>query len=202
MRLVFLSLLFLSSSQFFATFRQHWTQTATETIWHEKYTNCDKGYAVSLPEGVIAHGGLPPSSNHGFLVSAKTPGTDAEVTLEAQRLVGVYDSYDAMEYGSARAYLKAELKQAGPVEILDIRDTKFRRLPAIHMHYRKGVGDSAVETEELILFRGHPSNSSPTFYVIWLRTPSSHYKEDDKLYQLICEGFNIIPVPLGKCSND
>jgi hypothetical protein len=43
-------LLFLSSFQFFASFPQHWTQAATETIWHEKYTNCDMGYAVTLPK--------------------------------------------------------------------------------------------------------------------------------------------------------
>ncbi|MGC2530986.1 MAG: hypothetical protein WA639_24840 [Candidatus Acidiferrum sp.] len=202
MQSIFLSLLFLSVFRFFAPSLQYWTQTETETIWHEKYKNCDMGYSVILPKGVIAHDDLPPNPNHGFLVSAGDPDTRAEVSLEAQRLVGVYDFYDAMDYGSARAYLKAELKRAGPVEILETRDARLRGLPAVQIHYRKGVGDSAVETEEMIVFRGHPRNSSPTFYVIWPRTPSAHYEEDDKLYHLICDGFNIIPVPHGECSND
>ena len=202
MQSIFLSLLFLSVFRFFAPTSQHWTQTATEAIWHEKYKNCDKGYSVILPKGVIAHGDLPPNPNHGFPVSASDPDTRAEVSLRAQRLVGVYDSYDAMDFGSAQSYLKAELEHIGPVEVLESRDTNFRGLPLSYIHYRKGTGGSAIETEETIVYRSHPKNSSPTFYIIWLRTPRSHYKEDDKLYQLICNGFNIVPVPLGECSND
>jgi len=202
MQLMAVGLFLLSLFQFFASSQQHWTRTAKETIWHEKYTNCDKGYSVSLPKGLLAHGELPPSSNHGFLVSAKAPDTVAEVTLETQRLVGVYDSYDSMGYGSARAYLKAELAHAGPVEILESRDTKFRELPAAYARYRRGSGVGAVETAEVIIFRSHPENSGPIFYVIWLRTPSAHYEEDLRLYQLVCDGFRIIPVPCGECSND
>lgn len=173
MQSIFLSLLFLSMLRFFAPSSQHWTQTTTETIWHEKYKNCDKGYSVILPKGVIAHGDLPTSPNHGFLVSASDPDTRAEVSLKAQRLVGVYDFYDAADYGSARGYLETELKRAGPVKILETRDTSFRGLPGVHIHYGQGVGDSAVETEELILLRGHPTNSDPIFYVIWMRTTGS-----------------------------
>jgi hypothetical protein len=202
MQSIILSLLFLSIFGFTNQSPPHWTQTASETIWHEKYTNCDKGYSVILPKGVIAHGDLPSSPNHGFLVSAGDPDTRAEVSLKAQRLVGVYDSYDAADYGSARAYLKAELKRAEPVEALENRDTKFRGLLAAFIHYRKGVGSSAVETAEMILFRGQPRNSSPIFYVVWLRTSSSHYEEDYRLYQEIRDGFQIIPVPIGECSND
>ena len=202
MRGAILNLLFLSLFHFLAWFSQHWTQTAGETIWRGKYTNCDKGYAVSLPIGVVGHDGLPPSQNHGFVISAAAPDTTSEVTLEAERLVGVYDTYDAMEYGSARAYSQAELEHAEPVQTLERRDTKFRGLPAAYMRYRKGSGKSAFETDELIIFRSHPRNSSPIFYVIWLRTPSSHYEEDRKLYQLVRDGFNVIPVARGECSND
>jgi hypothetical protein len=202
MRASILNLLLLSVFRFFASCPQHWTQTPDETIWREKYTNCDKGYAVSLPKGVIAHAGLPPNPNHGILVSAKAPGTVAEVTLEAERLVGVYDTYDAMEYGSAQAYLWGELEQAGSVEVLAQRDTKFRGLPAAYVHYRKKTGDVAIETEEIIVFRSHLKILSPVFYVIWLSTPGSHYEEDRKLYQQVRDGFHLLPVPTGNCSND
>jgi len=163
MRASILILLLLSGFRCFSSFQQHWKQTPDETIWRERYTNCDKGYAVSLPKGVVAHGGLPPSPNHGILVSADAPGTEAEVTLEAERVVGVYDTYDAMEYGSAQAYLRSELKEAGPIEILAKSDTRFRELPAAYVHYRKKTGDVAIETEELILYRGRPKNSGPIF---------------------------------------
>jgi hypothetical protein len=200
MRSAILTLFLLAGFRVFASFPQHWTQTPDETIWREKYTNCDKGYAVSLPKDVVAHGGLPPSPNHGILVSAKAPHTVAEVTLKAERLVGVYDTYDAMEYGSAQTYLKKELEDAGPIEVLAKNDTRFRELPAAYVHYRKKTGEVAIETEELILYR-QSKNSGPIFYVIWLRTPTSHYEEDQKLYQQVRDGFHLIPVPRGKCSN-
>jgi hypothetical protein len=202
MRASILNLLLLSVFRFFTLFPQQWTQTVGETIWREKYTNCDKGYTVSLPKGVVAHDGLPPNPNHGILVSASTPDTVAEVTLEAERLVGVYDTYDPAEYGSAQAYLKGELEKASLVEVLAQHDTKFRGLPAAYVHYREKTGNAAIETEEIIVYRSHSRNLGPIFYVIWLRTPSSHYDEDRKLYQQVLEGFHVISVPRGKCSND
>jgi hypothetical protein len=202
MQAAILSLIFLSVFRFFLSFPQHWTQTPDETIWREKYTNCDKAYTVSLPKGVVAHGGLPPNPNHGFLVSAKAPDTTAEVTLKAERLVGVYDTYDAMEYGSAQAYLSRELKQAGLVEVLAQNETKFLGLPAAYLHLRKKTGDVAVETEEIIVFRRHPKNLSSIFYVIWLSTPSSHFEEDHKIFEQIRDGFHLLSGPSGKCSND
>jgi hypothetical protein len=202
MRPVILSLILLSVFRFFPLLPQHWTQTPNETIWRGKYTNCDKGYTVSLPKGVVAHGSLSPNPNHGFLVSASAPDTVAEVTLEASRLVGVYDTYDAMEYGSAQAYLSGELEHDGPIEVLARRDTKFRGLPAAYFHYRKKTGNVAIEKEEIIVFRSHPKNLSSIFYVIWLNTSSSYYEEDHKLFEHVRDGFHLLPGPSGKCSND
>jgi hypothetical protein len=197
-----LSLFFLSVFRLLALFPQHWTQTANETIWHDKYTNCDKGYNLSLPAGVVAHGSIPPLPNHGILVSANAPDTVAEVTLEAERLVGVYDTNDAMGYGSAQAYLSEELKDAGPIEVVARLDMKFRGLPAAYAHYRRRYGDVVIEKEELIVYRRHSKNLGPIFYVIWLRTPAPHYLEDQKLYQRVRDGFHLIAVPRGECSNN
>jgi len=202
MRATILSLLLLSVFRFFPSFPQHWTQTPNETIWREKYTNCDKGYTVSLPTGVVAHGGLPPNPNHGFLVSAKAPDAVAAVTLETERLVGIYATYDAMEYGSAQVYLSGELKQVGSVEVLQKHEMEFEGLPAVSVHYRKKTGGAAIETQEIVVFRNHPKDLGSLFYVIWLRTPSSHYEEDHKLFEQVRDGFHLLPGPQGKCSND
>jgi hypothetical protein len=202
MRAAILSLVLLSAFRVCPSFPQHWTQIPNETIWREKYTNCDKAYAVSLPTGVVAHAGLPPNPNHGFLVSASLPDTVAEVTLEAERLVGVYDTYDAMEYGSAQAYLSEELEHAGRVEVLVRRSAKFRGLPAVFVHYRKKTGDVAVDREEIIVFRRHPKNLSSIFLVIWLSSPGSHYEKDHKIFEQVRDGFHVLPGPEGKCSND
>jgi len=61
---------------------KHWTETPDETIWRERYGNCDHGYFVNLPPGVIGHGTHSPSPNHGILISAKNPGITTEVTVE------------------------------------------------------------------------------------------------------------------------
>src|SRR5260370_28535585 len=131
MRAAILGLVLLSAFRVCHSFPQHWTQTPNEPIWRQKYTNCDKAYAVSLPTGVVAHAGLPPNPNHGFLVLASSPDTVAEVTLEAERLVGVCDTYDTMEHGSGQASLMEELEHAGRVALLERRDAKFRRLPPV-----------------------------------------------------------------------
>jgi hypothetical protein len=206
MRAASLSLILLSAFRFFPLLPQHWTQTPNETIWREKYTNCDKAYAVSLPKGVIAHNGLPPSPNHGFLVSAEMPQTVSEVTLQAERLVGVTDSYydpsDGAEFSSPQTYLKKELERAGAIEVFARSDAKFRGLPASYAHYRKKNGDVAVEEEEMIVFRSNPRKLSSLLYVIWLSTPSSHYEKDHKLFEQVRDGFHLLPDPSGKCSND
>ena len=88
---------------------RHWTETPNETIWRGRYTNCDKGWAVDLPAGVVAHASLPPSPNHGFLISTVNPGTTAEVNPDDPRIIDIYDEYDALFLGSARAYLDQEL---------------------------------------------------------------------------------------------
>ena len=66
---------------------------------------------VELPNGVAVHSGLPPMPNHGFLISVREQGTAASVTLADRRILDVYDQYDALELGSARAYLNWELRQ-------------------------------------------------------------------------------------------
>jgi len=64
---------------------KHWAETPDETIWRAKiYGNCDHGYFVNLPPGVIGHGSRSPSPNHGIAISAKNPSTTTQVTLRQQ----------------------------------------------------------------------------------------------------------------------
>src|ERR1700733_13532969 len=84
---------------------KRWTETPNETIWRETYGNCDHGYFVDLPPGVVGHGAHSPTPNHGILISADNPGITTEVTLKEARLLDVYDSNDAAELGSPQAYV-------------------------------------------------------------------------------------------------
>jgi hypothetical protein len=184
---------------------RHWEETANETIWRGRYRNCDHGYEVYLPKDGVGHGSLPPAPNHGILISAADPGITAEVTLEDDRLIEVYDSNDAMELGSARAELDWEFdqerKKSETLELVEKHDTGFHGLPAAYARYRTGKGGSAVETEELVAYRTS-KEIGPIFYVILLRTPPEHHAQDRRLYLQIRDGFRILPAPKGECSND
>jgi hypothetical protein len=190
-----------------ATYPQgkHWTETLDETIWRERYGNCDHGYFVNLPTGVVGHGSRSPSPNHGILISAKDPSITTQLTLQAPRLVDVYDSTDAGELGSPRAYVEQyDLKPGNPSEkntILERRDTKFRGSAAVYVHFRRATEHSTVEIEELVVYRA-PKGIGPSFYVVMLRTTPEFYSRDHALYLQVRNGLNFVRVPPGECSND
>jgi len=184
---------------------KHWTETADETIWRERYSNCDHGYFVILPLGVIGHGSHSPSPNHGILISAKQPSITTEVTLEEPRIMGVYDSNDAEELGGPKAYIEQyDLKPENTSEritILERRDTKFKGSTANYVHFRKVTEHMTSEIEELVVYRA-PKGIGPTFYVVMLRTTPEFYSRDHALYAQIRDGLNFVRVPPGECTND
>jgi hypothetical protein len=184
---------------------KHWTETPDETIWRQRYGNCDHGYFVNLPPGVIGHGSRSPSPNHGFLISAKDPSTTAPVTLEEPRLVDVYDSNDAAELGGARAYVEQYILKpenaSDRITILERRNTKLRGFTAVYVHLRRATDHSTSEVEELVVYRT-TTGIGPSFYVVTLRTTPEFYSRDHDLYLQIRDGLNFVPVPRGECSND
>ncbi len=191
----------------FAAYPQgkHWTETPDETIWRGRYGNCDHGYFVNLPPGVIGHGSHSPSSNHGILISAKDPARTTEVTLQEPRLVEVYDSSDAAGLGNPQAYVKRyalrrELMSEG-FAILERRDTKFRGSAAVYVHFRTATKHSTSEGEMLVVYRA-PWGIGPSFYVVMLRTTPEFYSRDHALYLQIRKGLTFADVPAGECSND
>jgi hypothetical protein len=177
--------------------------TPTETIWRGRYTNCDKGWAVDLPTGVVAHGSLPPSPNHGFLISAVHPGTAAEVNLGDQRIIDVFDEYDAMELGSARAYLNWELKNTldwqlkntGDKHVLEIREVVLQGLRGVQARYAlKQPGSAQIVESVVVLRRG-------VVYHLLLKTTDQYYEPDSALFARIRAGFRLLPFPKGECVN-
>jgi hypothetical protein len=184
---------------------KHWTETPSELVWHGRYKNCDSGYLLNLPAGVLAHGSRPPSPNHGILISTENPGTTTEVTPEAPRLIDVYDTTDASGLGSAKAYLEHyELnaaKTSEKITILEKKDTQFRGSPAVYVHFRKTGSGSTAEVEELVVYRNQ-KEIGPLFYVALLRTTPEAYRHDHQLFAQIKDGLQFIPVPKSECSND
>ena len=194
---VFISLVALGGAQ-----DRHWEETAKETIWRGRYTNCDKGWAVDLPPGVVAHDSLPPSPNHGFLVSAADPAKTAEVTFDDQRIVNCYDNYDAMDDESdsgephgARAYLDWELKRVENKVALEIREVELQGLQGVEARYRVKLRGAEQVVEILIFLRGD------VVYHLALRTTDRYYKSDSALFARLRAGFRVLPFPKGECAN-
>jgi hypothetical protein len=184
---------------------KHWTETPDETIWRGRYGNCDHGYFVILPSGVIGHDLRSPSPNHGILISAKNPSMTTQVTMAESRLVDVHDSLDAGELGSPRAYVEQyDLKPdsaSESVTILERRDTKFRGSAALYVHYRKANDHFTSEVEELVVYRV-TTGIGPSFYVVMLRTTPEFFSRDHTLYLQIRNGLNFVRVSPGECSNE
>jgi hypothetical protein len=173
----------------------HWHETPDETIWRGRYTNCDKGWAVDLPPGVVAHDSLPPTPNHGFLISTVNPGTTSKVSLDDQRIIDIYDEYDAMELGSARGYLDWELKNTADKKALEVRETVLQGLRGVQARYQVKAGDSAQLMESLIFLR------RGVVYHLLLKTTDQHYKTDSALFARVRAGFRLLPFPKGACVN-
>ena len=184
---------------------KHWAETSDETIWRERYGNCDHGYFVNLPPGVIGHGSHSPNPNHGILISAKNPGITTEVTSKEPRVVDVYDSNDAGELGSPGAYVQQYVLKpenaSEKITILGRRDTKFRDSPAEYVHFRKATEHSTWEVEELVVYRT-PKGIGPSFYVVMLQTTPEFYSRDHSFFLQIRGGVKFVSVPAGGCSND
>jgi len=184
---------------------KHWTETPDETIWRERYGNCDHGYFVKLPPGVVGHDSRSPSRNHGILISAKDPGITTELTLQEPRLVEVYHS-DAGKLESPQAYVKLyalrqEMRPEG-FAILERRDTKFRCSTAEYIHFRKETEHSPTSEGEMLVVYRAPKGIGPLFYVVMLQTTPEFYSRDHALYLQIRDGLSFVSVPPRECWND
>ncbi len=69
-----------AGAQEHSTKQRHWQVTESETLWVQRYSNCQYGYYVRLSAGLIAHAERPPSPHHGFLISLPDVGSKTEVS--------------------------------------------------------------------------------------------------------------------------
>jgi hypothetical protein len=134
---------------------RHWTETSTETLWRARYTNCDRGYSVDLPAGVVAHDTLPPAPNHGFIISTRSAGTTDPVTPERPGFLGVFDRYNSAEWRDPQAYLYWELKNTPKPNsrLANARRMAFHGLSAVEAEYSAVVAGRSTWNRVLIVFR-------------------------------------------------
>jgi hypothetical protein len=176
---------------------RHWTQTSTETLWRGRYTNCDKGYSVDLPAGVVAHDTLPPSPNDGFIISTLSAGTTDPVTATRPGFLAAFNQYNSGDWRGPQAYLDWELAQTRNAQITNTRHLAFHGLPAFEAEYSAVVDGRSTWYRVLIVFR----DKDDLIYELMLSTLTRDDVRGTRLYRAIRSGFRIFPIPLGECVN-
>jgi hypothetical protein len=179
--------------------RRHWTETETETLWRIRYTNCDYGYYVLLGSGVVGHDTLPPAPNHGFVISLPDAGRTSPTTDKEERFVWVDASYDVIDDQSLAGAVSDEEQTMenvrGKSRIVERKSTKLAGLQAILSRVEYPSPSGTVVEETIIAVR------SGIKYTIGLRTILEDRSIDEEQFQKVINGFRMLKLPRGQCSN-
>lgn len=179
---------------------QHpWQNGETETLWRQRYGNCDYGMFMLLPAGVVAHSGsLPPSPNHGIAIRLPDVGSTSEIDIgKEERYMWVNAEYNASDDSSPKA--TTAFYRSGFVEgkhgTLAKQSTRLSSLQAVRFKLIYETQRGTV-IEELLL-----AQRDNIVYEVGLRTTKKNYQEDVTRFEQFLRGFRLSRLPTGECSN-
>jgi len=178
--------------------KHHWEETETETIWRVKNSNCDYGYYVNLPKGVIAHGTHSPNPNHGFLVALPDVGKTSPETSDDPRYVWVNAEYDMSEseglIGAVDYFLIIGSSGNPAWRVVNRSPTTLAGIAATRLRLEYDNPSGRVLEEVVVALR------SRIVYEIGLRTRPSDYDRDHSWFERIERGFRLLDLPKGDCT--
>ena len=134
----------------------HWQETATETLWRVRYSNCDYGFYVSLDDDIVGHGTHSPAPNHGIYVPLPDTSRTSPANYPLDRFVWVDAHYNASDYRSLRRVVKYELDEESEgktgYSIVNLKPTTLGGLPAIGFTVKwNGPAGAIVESGTIAL---------------------------------------------------
>ena len=181
------------------SYGQHpWELGESETLWRQRYGNCDYGMFVQLPDGVVGHGTLPPAPNHGITVRLPDVHSTAELRIEKEnRYIWINAEYNASDDSS----IKGTAEYYADVFVRDRHgkvtkhSTNLASLPATRLKVAYKSGNELV-IEELVI-----AQRAGIVYEIGLRTNGQSYAEDCRRFEQLMSGFGLSELPKGECSN-
>ena len=178
---------------------QHpWENAEMETLWRHRYGNCDYGMFVLLPSGVVAHGTLPPSPNHGVAIRLPDVGSTSEIDLsKANRYVWVNAEYNVSDDSSRKktVTLYSKMFVEGKNGTATKQSTRLGSLPATRLKVTYQTPNGVV-VEELVF-----AQRADIVYELGLKTTETSYREDVGRFEEMLGGFRLSPLSKGECSN-
>src|SRR5579862_9145140 len=187
--------------------KPRWRETKAETIYTERYSNCDYGYYVNLPKGVIAHGSHSPSPNNGVQLDLAVLNTTEPTTENCQRCVWVTNEYNTLVQASFNEIASRELsfKSNAKEEFKVVRRVPrhLAGLTAIELTSDFREKSQDFVEEDIIAYRPPGGRRlGDIIYGISLITPKSTYQKDKQFLIQVVGGFHLSKLPLASCSND
>ena len=190
----------IAGGQEHSTTRRHWQLTDSETLWAGRYSNCQYGYYVVLPTGVIAHAEHPPSPHHGFLIGLPDVGAKTEVSAyDSNRYAWVNAEYNVTDEstlaGISDYHIDLISSDKKGFKLLERHKTVLRSIPATRFKGEYDTPKGRVIEEEVVALR------TDIVYEVGLRTPAEDYAADRKGLERTLTGFRLSRVPKGQCWN-
>lgn len=187
--------------------QRHWEETESETIYRGRYSNCDYGYFVLLPDTAIGHGSKSPGSNHGIGINLSAPSDTQRISEDAKRSVWISNNYNAAGLSSLTSIADQELDLMGKrytdFRILGRFPYRLAGLRAERVLWRATRGDEPVFGEEIAAYRPPgKAHLGDIVYTLELETIESKFKEDQEVFSRVVAGFRLTRLPLGQCNND
>lgn len=165
--------------------------TDTETLYRTHYSNCEGGYAVDLPAGLVAHRDKA-GSNHGFQIDLSAPGDIRPFSASEQRFIAVSDHFNSLELPSFPAIVQNEVAQAQDEQpdwsVQERLPIKLDGLQATHLRARF-KGKKMVD-EDIYAWRPEENGRGNFVYKIQLVTLQASYSQDRDIFDQIVAGFH------------
>ena len=182
--------------------QRSWRETETETVYVRKYSNCDYGYLVLLPNGIVGHGSKAPGSNHGITVNLENPASDDPIPDSMVRYIQVYNAYNVGEKNSLREIVleqrKAQRKLHKDVSMSEPTSRSLDDLPALEFQSSFHENNLEIVERDVVAYR--PKGN--ILYHLQLVTTPENRLQDGSVFDGIAAGFRLTKLPVGECSND
>lgn len=160
-----------------------------------RYVNCDYGYVVKVPLGLVAH--VPEYQNHGFYLDLP----------DRQSRIEVYNAYNMSDSDSPPVVFDYELNLQAEGrkgwKVLSRHNEQVQGRQAIDVTTTYSDKGTAWEARYVIVYRPPGlERLGDIIYLFELTTPVARYEKTSAELDRVIAGFAVTRLPLGPCSNN